>query len=100
MERQEFFAPAREYQCEISAAELEHKRAMFTVYESQAETLREFSVEVERFRPMMAYDFAQPPIPAELNYEAWKWPMSGRDLCRAFVEIQEKTSAGTWKIAA
>jgi LmbE family N-acetylglucosaminyl deacetylase len=100
MARQEFFAPSREFDFVATAAELEHKRAMFAAYESQAETLRDFADGMERFRPIRAYDFAQPPIPAELNYEAWKWAMTGRDLCHAFAQFQQRVSQGPWKIAA
>jgi LmbE family N-acetylglucosaminyl deacetylase len=102
IERQEFLFPAHEYEIEISAQELEHKRRMISAYASQAETLREFSPQVERFRPMRAYDFSRPPVAAELNYEAWQWPMSGYDLCGAFARLKPQTSVDTsqWGIAA
>ena len=57
---------------------------MFAAYDSQAEGLREFLPYGERFRPMKSYDFSQPPHAGVLNYEAWQWPMKGKDLCRSF----------------
>jgi LmbE family N-acetylglucosaminyl deacetylase len=102
IERQEFVLPAREFAIEGSVQELEHKQRMIDAYASQAETLREFSPPLERFRPMLAYDFSRPPIAAELNYEAWQWPMSGDDLCRAFGQLQSHSVVNTspWGIAA
>jgi len=92
IERQQFFHPAGEFELELAGNELARKQKMFSSHASQAETLREFSPQIERFRPVRAYDFSRPPYEAQLNYEAWQWPMNGPDLCRAFDQLLQKTS--------
>lgn len=68
-----------------SVAELERKRQMWRQYESQSDFLRLFSPEREIIRRMPAYDYSMPPHEGQLNYEQWQWPMTGADVCRAFV---------------
>jgi LmbE family N-acetylglucosaminyl deacetylase len=64
--------------------ELERKHRMLATYVSQHLSLEFFTSDVERFRPLVAYDYSRPPHPGTLNYEAWQWPMTGSDLVRAF----------------
>jgi len=73
-----------------SALEVEHKRAMWSEYASQGDFLQFFSPERERVRPLPAYDYSVPPHPGQLNYEHWQWPMTGNDVCRAFVSFLEQ----------
>ena len=68
-----------------SGDELLLKRAMMGAYQSQCDTLKHFSPESEVFRPMVKHDFSRPPHSGKLNYESWGWPMTGQDLCAAFV---------------
>lgn len=82
---QSFLAPeADEMLLGIEPAELEVKHRMLTAYSSQHPFLLEFDPTVERFRPLHAYDYSQPPHPGPLNYQVWGWPVSGRELCAAF----------------
>ena len=68
----------------LTSAELARKRAMCAAYESQRDVIVEFQLEVERFRPQPAYDYSRPPLPGVLNYEAWRWQMTGSQLCAEF----------------
>jgi N-acetylglucosamine malate deacetylase 2 len=68
----------------LTPAELARKRTMCAAYESQRDVVAEFELDVERFRPQPAYDYTRPPHPGVLNYEAWKWPMTGSEVCAAF----------------
>jgi N-acetylglucosamine malate deacetylase 2 len=38
----------------------------------------------ETFRPLPAYDYTRPPHDGVLNYEAWQWSMTGRQVSAAF----------------
>lgn len=83
--RQEFLvANGAEVALAPSPAELETKRRMLAAYASQADVLQEFAAEVEQFRPQADYDFAAPPHTGVLNYEAWKWKMTGSEVAQAF----------------
>jgi LmbE family N-acetylglucosaminyl deacetylase len=73
-----------------SALEVERKRAMWSEYASQGDFLQLFSPERECVRPLPAYDYSLPPHPGQLNYERWQWPMTGNDVCRAFVSFLEQ----------
>lgn len=89
IERQCFFDGAGGVEIDIAREELVAKMNMFAAYDSQAGVLREFLPYVERFRPMKPYDFSQPPHAGVLNYEAWQWPMKGRDVCQAFARFAQ-----------
>jgi hypothetical protein len=41
-------------------------------------------------RPLPAYDYSLPPHTGQLNYERWQWPMTGNDVCRAFVSFLDQ----------
>jgi LmbE family N-acetylglucosaminyl deacetylase len=82
---QEFHVPnGAEIIIEPSREELERKHRMLAAYLSQRLSLEFFTSEVERFRPLVTYDYSRPPHPGTLNYEAWQWSMTGSDLVRAF----------------
>jgi len=88
--RQDFRSPnGEEVVFQPTAAELEARRRMISAYRSQSEVLGEFTADLERFRPMASYDYSQPPHVGILNYEAWRWSVSGADLCRAFTAFLE-----------
>lgn len=75
---------------QTTPSELELKRRMLQAYESQGDILSAFQPELECFRPRPEYDYSQPPQPGILNYEAWQWPVTGRELCAAFRRFLEK----------
>jgi LmbE family N-acetylglucosaminyl deacetylase len=77
-----------------TALEVERKRAMWREYASQGDFLQFFSPEREWVRPLPAYDYSAPPHQGKLNYEHWQWPMTGNDLCRAFVSFLEQVEIG------
>ena len=89
IEHQRFLDDVGGTEIDIAREELVAKMNMFAAYDSQAEVLREFLPYVERFRPMKSYDFSQPPHAGVLNYEAWQWPMKGKDLCQAFARFAQ-----------
>jgi LmbE family N-acetylglucosaminyl deacetylase len=89
VERQKFLNDIGGIEIDFTREELVAKMNMFAAYDSQAEVLREFLPYMERFRPMKAYDFSQAPHAGVLNYEAWQWPMKGKDLCQAFARFAQ-----------
>jgi LmbE family N-acetylglucosaminyl deacetylase len=62
----------------LSDASCRLKRAMFDCYASQKHMLRNFSIEVERFRPAPEYDFTRPPHAGTLLYERFGWASGER----------------------
>ena len=68
----------------IEGALLEKKIQMFQHYRSQGPLVDSFEPQRETFRPLADYDFTQPPLPGKLNYEAWQWKMTGRDVSAEF----------------
>jgi LmbE family N-acetylglucosaminyl deacetylase len=73
-----------------TALEVERKHAMWREYASQGDFLQSFSPERECVRPLPAYDYSLPPHTGQLNYECWQWPMTGNDVCRAFVSFLDQ----------
>ena len=67
--------------------EVSRKRAMIEAYASQGDILHHFGAGKEVFRLQLAYDFTRPPHPGTLNYEEWRWPMTGREVSAAFAEM-------------
>ena len=90
--RQSFISPDRQQVIELTHEELIRKHDAYAAYISQASVLSDFAAAVERFRPMLNYNFARVPHPGVLNYEAWQWPITGADLCRAFATFQQRPS--------
>ena len=61
----------------LQSDDLARKQAMLACFRTQREILSHFDPSVERFRRAPRYDFAQPPHPGRLLYEAWGW-MNGQ----------------------
>ena len=78
---------------EPTAAEREIKDLMVRSYVSQTEIFLEFPERTERFRPQLDYDYSRPPHEGLLNYEAWGWPISGKEVAAAFAEFSQARSA-------
>lgn len=76
-----------------SPEELVRKRAMCLEYSSQGDFLAVFSLKREMFRPLATYDYSRPPHDGELNYERWRWAMSGQEVSAAFAAFQRPESA-------
>jgi LmbE family N-acetylglucosaminyl deacetylase len=55
------------------------KQELLACFASQEEMLRHFCCVEERFRLAPAYDFARPPHPGTLFYEAQGWRLSGAE---------------------
>ena len=53
------------------------KRRMLACHVSQARTLAQFGVTIERYRVAPCYDFTSPPHPGQLWYEQFDWGMTG-----------------------
>jgi len=81
-----------ELRCE--RAPLQKKIQMFHTYKSQKLVLEDFPPDLESFRPLADYDFTRPPLPWQLNYELWKWGMTGGEVSAAFVEYLRSAQDG------
>lgn len=66
---------------------LMRKEQMLGCYKSQFESLPHFLPQLERFREQFSYDYTQPPHEGLLNYEIWKWKMTGREVSQAFAAV-------------
>jgi LmbE family N-acetylglucosaminyl deacetylase len=84
MVRQAFRVPDDETRIEPTPPEWDHKLRMMGEHVSQRDVLQHFLVETEAFRPLAEYDYAAPPHPGVLNYEAWQWGMTGSEVAAAF----------------
>ena len=73
-----------EQELNVEGRPLEKKIEMFHTYKSQKLTLDGFRPDVEKFRPIMDYDFTRPPLPWKLNYEVWQWKMTGKEVSAQF----------------
>ena len=86
--KQEFLlASDSEIHLSPSQLQMERKAAMCREYVSQSDFLRYFQLEVEVFRPQVTYDYARPPHAGLLNYEAWRWPMTGMEVSAEFAKF-------------
>lgn len=61
----------------LSEEERGFKRRLIDCYATQWNTLCQFPIEVERFRPAPRYDFTRPPHAGQLFYECFPWGMTG-----------------------
>lgn len=61
---------------QLTNEECERKRRMMECFATQAGMLKNFPVDVERFRAAPVYDFTQPPHPDKLFYENFRWGMT------------------------
>lgn len=92
--RQQFLGPgSAEFVYDLSQVEQAKKSAMINLYRSQQSVLKDFTVLRERFRLRRRYDYSNAPHPGALNYEAWGWPMSGREVKAAFGQWLEQLHA-------
>ncbi len=76
--------------------EVVRKRRMLEAYVSQGNFLLNFDRVDESFRPMAQYDYSRPPHEGVLNYEAWQWSMTGKQVSAAFADClrqRARTSA-------
>jgi N-acetylglucosamine malate deacetylase 2 len=64
---------------ELSDGDRERKRRMMACFASQAETLRPFAADVERFRVAPEHDFARAPHGGRLHYERFEWGTTGAE---------------------
>jgi LmbE family N-acetylglucosaminyl deacetylase len=62
---------------ELSPEEQRFKADLIACFATQRQTLRDFPVDSEGFRPAPSYDFSRPPHPGTLHYELYPWGMSG-----------------------
>ena len=67
-----------------TADEIALKRETLEAYASQGHFLVRFDSVDESFRPLPEYDYARPPHEGVLNYEAWQWTMTGKQVSAAF----------------
>jgi hypothetical protein len=67
-----------------TAHEIARKRQALEAYASQGHFLVRFDSVDESFRPLAEYDYARPPHDGVLNYEAWRWSMTGKQVSAAF----------------
>jgi N-acetylglucosamine malate deacetylase 2 len=76
-------APQPAIQLHPTADEIARKHQVLEAYASQGDLAYLDSV-TETFRPLPAYDYTRPPHDGVLNYEAWQWSMTGRQVSAAF----------------
>jgi len=67
-----------------TADEIALKREALEEYASQGHFLVRFDSVDESVRPLAEYDYARPPHEGVLNYEAWQWTMTGKQVSAAF----------------
>lgn len=90
MHLQEFIrANGNESIVELTAKEVERKRAMCLQYASQGNFLETFDVRREVVRPQIKYNYAQPPHRGPTNYEHWQWWMTAQQVSAKFAEFLE-----------
>jgi LmbE family N-acetylglucosaminyl deacetylase len=82
--RQEFAGPphAGERVLHLTAKERALKRLMIAAHRTQCGVLAPFRVDIERFRPSPAYDFARRPNGGRVLYEGYPWGLDGTRWCR------------------
>jgi LmbE family N-acetylglucosaminyl deacetylase len=61
----------------LSNEDRERKAQMIDCFASQQQMLRQFPVDLERYRSAPVYDFTQPPHPGTLFYENFDWGITG-----------------------
>jgi N-acetylglucosamine malate deacetylase 2 len=66
---------------ELTEEQKGRKRWMLSCFATQSETLKQFPIERERFRPAPAYDFMKPPHEGRLLYEQFGWGITGSEFC-------------------
>ena len=71
------------------------KSRMFSCYASQTHMLRNFPLDVERYREAPAYDFTSAPHTGKLYYENFDWGVTGERWRRLAEEALRTLGAGT-----
>ncbi|MBV9339904.1 MAG: PIG-L family deacetylase [Acidobacteria bacterium] len=66
-----------------TTGEIARKRQALEAYASQGDFLIRFDSVEESFRPLPEY-YGRAPHEGVLNYEAWQWSMTGKQVCAAF----------------
>jgi LmbE family N-acetylglucosaminyl deacetylase len=84
-----------EVELEPTASEIEAKRRMLASYRSQSHFLTRFAEHKEHFRPQAAYDYTRPPHEGLLNYEAWQWPITGKQVAESFTSYLHNAKIST-----
>jgi LmbE family N-acetylglucosaminyl deacetylase len=77
-------APQPDITLHPTSEEIARKHQVLDAYASQGHGLVRFDSVEETFRPLPKYNYAQPPHEGVLNYEAWQWPMTGKQVSAAF----------------
>jgi N-acetylglucosamine malate deacetylase 2 len=80
---------------QLTNHERERKRQMVDCFGTQLEMLRQFPLDVERFRPAPVYSFTEPPHPGKLFYENFDWGITGKRWRTLAAEaLQQLVAAG------
>jgi LmbE family N-acetylglucosaminyl deacetylase len=87
-------APQPTLSLQPTADEIARKRQALQAYVSQGDFLVNFDSAHESFRPMAEYDYARPPHEGVLNYEAWRWSMTGKQVSAAFEAYLNERTGG------
>jgi N-acetylglucosamine malate deacetylase 2 len=80
---QKFLTGREDFALDPSDSEWQQKRVMLARYTSQGDFIESFPDRVERFRRQPPYDYSLPPHTGQLNYEAWRWPITGSAVSQA-----------------
>ncbi len=75
---------------QLSNEDRERKRRMVDCFATQREVLRNFPIDIERFRAAPAYDFTQAPHAGKLFYENFPWGMTGEKWRRLAAEALQR----------
>jgi len=76
----------------VGGEELEAKVRMLGCYKSQFESLPSFDIQLERFRPQVAYDYSRRPHSGKLNYQLWQWRMTPEEVCSSFIDFSSSAT--------
>jgi len=79
----------------LADEERDLKSRMISCYASQLHMLRNFPVDVERYRPAPTYDFTSAPHSGRLFYENFDWGVTGERWRRLAEEALRTLGAGT-----
>jgi LmbE family N-acetylglucosaminyl deacetylase len=80
-----------EIRISLTDEERDLKRRMIGCFETQAETLQAFlPPRDERLRPAPRYDFTQPPHEGRLQYEIWRFGMTGERWREVALALQQQ----------
>jgi N-acetylglucosamine malate deacetylase 2 len=84
---QKFIGNDRGVEVVPTVEESARKRQMCLDYTSQGDFLGTFSLDRETVRPIVVYDYSQPPHPGKVNYELWNWHMTASEVCAEFARF-------------